>query len=200
MRKLKEDKKGILGLETVRVVIVTLLILAVITIASFLALTSLQTPIDTIDAQSATITNESGGFINITGYTLTDATKFGFKSPVITLVVNTTANDGTVVLSGNYTVDADGIVTNASVTNYASVNISYTYSFLGDASEQTTRITGNMTSGTTQFFANVPTYMILLGVIVLLLIIAIVLVVVGRFGESSTVRTGGSELTGGGTL
>ena len=103
-----KDKEGILGLETVRVVIVTLLILAVTAIAVFLALVSLQ------DANIFTASSQA-------------------------------AND-------------------------------------------TDKIIGNITSGTTSFFANVPTFMILLGVVVLLLIIAIVLVVVGRFGGTGPAR------------
>ena len=42
MKNLFKDKKGILGLDTVKSVIISLLVLAVISIASFLALTSLQ--------------------------------------------------------------------------------------------------------------------------------------------------------------
>lgn len=103
---LKKNKGGILGLETVRVVIVTLLILAVTSIAVFLALVSLQ-----------------------------DANIFTAGSQA--------ANDTDLIIS-------------------------------------------NITSGTTDFFANVPTFMVLLGVVVLLLIIAIVLVVVGRFGGATS--------------
>jgi hypothetical protein len=110
MKQIFKDKRGILGLETVRVVIVTLLVLAVTSIAVFLALVSLQ-----------------------------DA--------------------------GIFTADSQ-------------------------AANDTDKIIGNITSGTTDFFANVPTFMILLGVVVLLLIIAIVLVVVGRFGGT----TGGADL------
>lgn len=103
-----KDKKGILGLETVRVVIVTLLILAVTSIAVFLALVSLQ------NANIFTASSQA-------------------------------ANDTALIIS-------------------------------------------NITTGTTSFFANVPTFMILLGVVVLLLIIAIVLVVVGRFGGTGPAR------------
>ena len=106
MKSLLKHKKGILGLETTRAVIVTLLILAVTAIAVFLALTSLQ---------------------------------------------------------------------NANIFTAGS-----------QAANDTELIIGNITSGTVSFFANVPTFMILLGVVVLLLIIAIVLVVVGRFGGAGT--------------
>lgn len=95
-------KHGILGLETVRVVIIFLLILAVTAIAVFLALTSLQ---------------NAGIF---------------------------TANS--------------------------------------QAANQTDQIIGNITTATTDFFANSSTFMVLLAVVVILLIVALVLVAVGRFG------------------
>ncbi len=110
MIKKLSKKKGILGLDTVRVVIVTLLVLAVTAIAVFLALVSLQ--------------------------------------------------DANIFTAGS------------------------------QADNDTSNIINNITSGTTAFFANVPTYMVLLGVVVLLLIIAIVLVVVSRFASP----TAGAEL------
>lgn len=114
MNKLLKNKKGILGLETVRVVIVTLLILAVTAIAVFLALTSLQN-------------------------------------------------------AGIFTAQSS-------------------------AANNTAIIIDNITSGTTDFFQNVPTFMVLLGVVVLLLIIAIVLVVVGRFGTGAGGAGAGATL------
>jgi NADH:ubiquinone oxidoreductase subunit 6 (subunit J) len=106
--KFLKDKKGILGLDTVKEVIIGLLILAVIFIASTLALTSLQ--------------------------------------------------------SSNI---------------FTSGSQSY---------NQTTNVINNVTQGGTQFFSQVPTFFVLLGVVVLILIIAIVIVAVSRFqsgrGES----------------
>jgi len=58
MKSLLKSKRGILGLDTVKAVIITLLTLAVITIAAFLALVSLQNAnIFTAGSQSANQTN-----------------------------------------------------------------------------------------------------------------------------------------------
>lgn len=94
-------KKGVLGLDTVRAVIVTLLVIAVTAIAVFLALVSLQ---------------------------------------------------------------------NASIFTSGS-----------QADNDTTNIINNITTGTTDFFSNVPTFMTLLGVVVILLIIVLVLIAIRRF-------------------
>lgn len=102
MKSLMKGKKGILGLDTVKAVILSLLTLAVVFIAVLLALTSLQNAnIFTANSQSA---------------------------------------------------------------------------------NQTTNIINNISTGGTNFFAQVPTFFVLLGVVVLILIIAIVIVAVSRFG------------------
>lgn len=96
-------KKGILGLDTVKAVIISLLVLAVIAIAAFLALVSLQ---------------------------------------------------------------------NANIFTTGS-----------QAANQTNNIVGNITTGTGNFFSQIPTIMTLLSVVVLILIIAIVIVAVTRFQQ-----------------
>ena len=100
-----KSKKGILGLDTVKAVILALLTLAVVAIAVFLALTSLQN---------------------------------------------------------------SNLFTTGSLT-----------------ANQTGSIISNITTGTTNFFSNIPTIMTLLGVVVLILIITIVIVAVSRFGGVS---------------
>lgn len=105
MKSLLKSKRGILGLETVKAVIITLLVLAVVTIATFLALVSLQ---------------------------------------------------------------------NANIFTTGST-----------AANQTSDIIGNITTGATKFYANVPTFFVLLGVVVLILIIAIVIVAVTRFSPGA---------------
>ena len=99
-----KSKKGVLGLDTVKAVVLSLLTLAVIAIAVFLALTSLQ---------------------------------------------------------------------NSSIFTAGSA-----------AQNNTNFIINNVTGGVTQFFNQVPTFFVLLGVVVLILIIAIVIVAVSRFGGS----------------
>ncbi len=105
-KKYSNSKKGVLGLDTTKAVMISLLVLAVVAIAIFLALVSLR---------------DSGIFV------------------------------------------ADSIEEN-----------------------YTSDIIGNITYGATKFFANVPTFFVLLGVVVLILIIAIVIVAVSRFQTGGT--------------
>ena len=97
-----KDKRGVLGLDTVRLVLISLLTIAVIAIAVFLALVSLR--------------------------------------------------------------DA-GIFTDGS-----------------QEENDTSSIIGNITSGSVNFFKQIPTIFTLLGVVVIILVIAIVIVAVSRFG------------------
>jgi ABC-type amino acid transport system permease subunit len=108
LKPLMQSRKGVLGLDTVKAVMIALMTLAVITIAVVLALVTLR--------------------------------------------------------------DA-GIFTSGSAE-----------------ANQTNNVVNNITKGATDFFRQVPTFFILLGVVVLILIIAIVIVSVSRFsggrGES----------------
>lgn len=103
LKPLMKNKRGMLGLETVKGVMISLLVIAVIAIAVILALVSLR---------------DSGIF--------------------------TTGS-----------AEANG----------------------------TTNIINNITTGIISFFKNVPTFFVLLGVVVLILIIAIVIYSVSRFGD-----------------
>ena len=95
-----KDKRGVLGLETVGAVIITLLVLAVIAIAVFLALDSLNTA---------------------------------------------------------------GLFTSGS-----------------QSANDTTNLIANITSGTTDFFSNIPTVMTILGAVVIILAVVLIILAVGR--------------------
>lgn len=167
-------KKGIIGFDTVKVVIVSLLIIAVLAIASFAAITPLNSVANTVGLYSGTETNESG-YVNATGYTLAKSTLTNFASPTITAVYNTT--NGSLIGSNNYVLTGN-ILYNNTVTNWANVKVSYTYQYNTPAANS---VIGNTTVGFGNFFSQVPTIMTLLAVIVLILIIAIVIVAVTRF-------------------
>ena len=70
MKTLLKNRKGVLGLDTVKAVVIALLMLAVITIAVFLALTSLQD--SNIFATGSDIKNKSDLVINNITYGTTN--------------------------------------------------------------------------------------------------------------------------------
>lgn len=118
----KEQKKG--QLAGLAMVIITLVIAAVAIFLGIQLLGGFQT---ITDDYSATITNESTGFINQSGYTLTGAsTVSGFNNPIIVLISN--KSNGVTIASGNYTLVGNTIY-NATATVWTAVNVTYTYNY-----------------------------------------------------------------------
>ena len=79
----------------------------------------------------ASVINETGVWINTTGFTLSGSTAEDFASPAVTAIWNLSAsgNYNVSVAVGNATISAAGVVTNASVLVYDNVSISYTYTY-----------------------------------------------------------------------
>ncbi len=120
-------KKGIQLNQAFGAVLAVVLIAVLVIIAIFL-FEALNTGfINT----TTIVANESGAYINETGYTLDTITACNWQSASITSAVN--ATDGTTILSGNYTLSSTGVLTNASTLNYADVNLAYTYVWGGEA-------------------------------------------------------------------
>ena len=106
---------------------------------------------------TGTVTNETGAYINATGYTLADASVAGFSSPTITALFN--ATDDTIILVGNASVSSVGVVTNSTVTNWENVTLSYTYSRTSGTNVAGVNVTnlsnafGGFVTGLIAFFA-----------------------------------------------
>lgn len=155
-------KRGQLG--SVGPIIGTLVLIGILVAAGFYVLQEFLEQ-DSLTDTAGIVTNESGGYINATGYTLDQASKAGFNTPVITLVHNNT--DAVVITSGNYTISSAGVLTNASATNWVDVNVSYTYNY---GEEAYTSINDTIEAMTT-----VPE---LLGLIILIAMVGIILAVI----------------------
>lgn len=122
-------KKGIpLNQAFGAVLMLTLLgVLVIIAIFMFVSLGS------TFNTISATTTNESGAWLNQSGYPLDNRTACGFNSLTITNIVNASAGVATPIAAANFTASADGVLLNATTATFADVNVSYTYLQGGDA-------------------------------------------------------------------
>ena len=178
-----------MGIDTARAFIIGLLTLVLVGVLAMIVLVQLgNTSLITADTNAGTITNETGAYINATGYTLDQASATGFASPVITAAFN--ATDNSTIGTGNITVSDAGVITNATVTNWADVLISYTYTY--ETTSNTQSVINNGTSGLSDFFSNVTVWLSLLGVVIIILIIAAVVAVVNRFGSTSQ---GGPSMT-----
>ena len=120
-----KDKKG--QLAGLGLVIITLVIAAFTLVLGLQLLAGFQTVSDDYDA---TVTNETGCYLNTTGYTLGKVGVRGFNSPrIITAVNNTNASvlaSSAYVLSGN-------VVYNGTSAFIKDCNITYAYKYGQDA-------------------------------------------------------------------
>ena len=122
--------------------------------------------------------NESGYGINSTTYTLTPVSSSRFVSASVTVVHN--ATDGTIVNSGNYTVDATAgtIVGSAGRSFNWSANLTYTTTLDSQAEDNTNSVINNLTSGVSTFFTFSNVWFTLLAIVLLIIIVMSVIAVV----------------------
>jgi len=182
------DKKAMMGLDTVKVVLVVLLTLGVIAIAMFVALTSLQPAVESLDrSNTGTVTNESTTKAMNYTWTYTFNTSIsGQRNPTCTITSVINGTDGVSINSGNYTVPSTlgGCNIKASTPsagfNSTVWKVSYTYVY---ASPDSYNAVSNITNGSVNFFKQIPTVFTILGVIVIILAVGIIIVAVMRFGN-----------------
>ena len=131
----------------------------------------------TNDGQAITVTNESGGFLNFTGYQLGTTANTSRISFAITEAWNT-SNDAVLILSGNYSVTSGGNVTNITALSYPLVNYTYTYtfSFPSEGLTNTNQFIGNYTTSILNLGAQFPTVGTIIGVALLLFILIALLI------------------------
>jgi hypothetical protein len=160
MKLLPKNKKGAIVTDTVTGVgflIVTVIIILVI--VSTLLGSNLFTK------ESVTIRNETGAYINGSGYTLAGVTDTGASSYVILQAIN---NSGTLIIpSGNYTVSALGVLTNATAFNSNSVNISYSYTRNSQSERSSNGMSGNFSAGIDDISEKIPTILLIVAVVFL---------------------------------
>ena len=178
MRSIKE-RKAQMGMGTAKMFLTGLLTLVVLGVVFMIVVNSLGDATETED--SYTVTNETGAYINSSGYTVTKVDSDGFTNFQVTEARN--ASDGTTISDSEYTVDSDsGTITNATATTYDNVNLDYTY----DADNEIANTIQTSESGMEDFFANTSTWLALLAVVIIILIISAVVLVVNRFGSGAS--------------
>jgi len=135
-------------------------------------------------AESVTITNESGAYINLTGYTLDGASDTGAASFTITSAWNYT--NGSLIIASNYAVSSVGVLSNATATSWGDVNLTYTYTRDSTSNIQSEQTISNLTGGVVTFFSFSGTLFTLTAITLLIGIILVVIGLVksGRGGSS----------------
>jgi hypothetical protein len=158
-----KSKKG--QIAVLQGVIVSIIIIGILIGAAFLMLEEFLGQDNFLDT-GVTVTNETGGYINETGYTVDSSTVREFQGLSVTAARNSTS--GQTILVGNYSVDSStGVITNATTTTWSNVEFDYTYTTVSDS---WVGVNDTITA-----LITIPT---LLGLIILILIIGIVLAVI----------------------
>ncbi len=162
-QNLIQTKKGIALSQAFGAVLTVVLVGVLIVIAIFMFVTLGAT----FNTTSASVINETGAYINTTGYTLTNATDCNFNSPVMTAVWNATSPI-LLIASGNYSVSSAGVLTNLTQSDFSTgnfaMNVSYTYLHGGAACDATDELV-------TQF----GTYPVLIGLVGTIIFLGLVI-------------------------
>jgi len=137
---LNEDKRG-LGIQDLYPVIIIIATVAILLAIIMMVMTAW---IGVTNTKTATITNESLTSVNISGVTVSNATRCGFDNFVVVRATNTSGNE--TISSGNYTTDADaGIIYAVDSAEYNNTlwDIVYTFNYGGDDCEAVEDIIGS---------------------------------------------------------
>lgn len=178
------DKKGLSGglVNALTIGTISLIVMIIIGLIVVVTISDANLLQDTREAY--TVTNETGGYLNATGYQLAgfDPITVVSGSPTITVAHNTS---GAVIPSANYTVNGTGFVTNATVSTVTSANYSYSYTQKSTEEITSTSLSGNLSSGINNISAKIPTIFSVAIIVLILTIISIVFVVWKRSGLSA---------------
>ncbi|HUU88276.1 MAG TPA: hypothetical protein VMX17_11050 [Candidatus Glassbacteria bacterium] len=141
-----------------------------------LVIVSTLTGAGLLESTSNSVTNETGAYLNVTGYTLAGASATGNpRGYTITAVWNTTS--AVLYAAGNYTVSAAGVLTNASTGDFSTgnygVNVSYTYTTDGTEEGTVGSMSGNFTSGIDEVSSKLPTVLLIAAIVLILGILAV---------------------------
>jgi hypothetical protein len=158
-----KNKKGI-QLNEAFVSILTLVLIAVLVIVALYLFGALGSTFPSSTTYS--VANESGGYINTTGYQLSEYATDRTLSNVV--VIDT--DDNSTVASNLYTVNGTWYIFNATETTLTQIAISYDYSTGTDSAAY------NATNDTVDQFATYPALIGLVGTIIFLGIVIGVLV------------------------
>lgn len=192
-RRMLKDKKGVLGLEMVGTVIVILLVLAVISIAMFVALDSLTTtsviPLRTTSVGSPYI-NET---INLTTSGATPSEVANLSSVTMADVQLYNLTSGAEIQSPNFTTSG-AVITGAGGSGniFLNQNVLASSNYTHGVASNAVNLASNVTTGTADFFNNIPTVMTILGAVIIILAVVLIILAVGR------IRLGAKEFEEGG--
>ncbi len=198
-------KRGVIGLDVVRSVMILLLILGVTAIAIFTGLNAVSRGTGILPS----VTLNNGSIVNITVTSVTEATSdiaeasdfpevdfdldtliitnetgdLGYPCPSSGVGVPNFNSSACVYDNANFSVSAFtiSIIDSNAIMNSSGINITSNFSyFIGN---DATIITSNVTRGVTIFFGNIPTVLSILGIVVIILTVTLIFFAISRFSR-----------------
>ncbi len=142
--------------------------------------------IDILEDSIGTVSNESGAYVNSTGYTLAQSSVRGFSNPSITGAINATS--GVVISLGNISVSSNGIVTNASTYQWDNVNISYTYNYYSDAEINSRDVNNQSLNALAQYSNQSDTQFLVVAISITLLILIGLFILFWKYFMTDTIN------------
>ncbi len=184
------------NINSTTIVFTSIMVLAIVGLVTLIIFGNLQGNLG-FDRESELIVNESIGELNDTATVLSNFSRVGYVSLVVTEVTNQT-EESSIIPVGNYTVDSvlgtiNGTAGAGVGDAFANVTVTYTVTFRGLTELDTDDVITNITGGVTEFFDFATTWFVLLGVALLVIIaFSLVGVVQSRGGGGGRSSKGGS--------
>jgi len=184
IKKFNKNKKGVFGLTAVQAFFGIILGIALLAYVIVIIMGTLGgTTILTSSTSSISVVNETGAYVNSTGYTLSGYNS-SWSEITIDYVWGNVSGIPYLIPSTNYSVSSVGVLTNASVvpdsTGYNDANVSYSYIYTYDSDYQDNLegILGNTSTGITGFFSSISPVYAILAVLVIILVLTVLVRVV----------------------
>jgi len=180
---MKKNKKGVLGLDTVKAFMLIILVVVVILFSMVIALSSLRDAAENVEPTTTnTIVNETLTAANDTVFTPTSVTGGEQRKETCAITSLNNASGGEDIPVSNFTFDTTlcTITMIGGTFNATDVNITFSNNFL--TSSAANEVLTNISGGALDFVGNTSTWFSLLSVLIVILIISVVIMAVNRFG------------------
>ena len=145
------------------------------------------------DTTSYTITNETGAFVNSTGYTLVQVNTSTGTYAITEVWANASTATPYLLSASNYTVSTAGVLTNLTGsanytwTNDANVSYTYVYTYDNNYEDVSSRMATNFTEGIDNVSDKIPTILLIAAVVLLFGVIVLLV------KQSSAMGIGGGQ-------
>jgi len=167
MKTRVKNDKGVAGLTILLSLVTMLFVIGLLVMIFTLMGGNLRDA--TYDAGTGTVVNESGGYVNVTGYTLAG---YGALNGVYTIDAVHNATDGDLLDVNKYALTS-GVLTNATIVTWADVNVSYSYTY--DADNTATDVM-NATSTSIATVTDWFPIFIVIGAMVVLILLTVIII------------------------